>query len=65
MLLIILILVAVAVIALVVGVVDRSQGVLTQERLIQVTKGRERIGTAVQQELAVPFHKRLLAPWVS
>ncbi len=65
MLLIILILVAVAVIALVVGVVGRSQGVLTQERLIQVTKGRERIGTAVQQELAVPFHKRLLAPWVS
>jgi tight adherence protein C len=65
MLLIIIILVAVGVITLLVGLLGRSQSVMTHERLIQVTRRRERIGAAVLQELSVPLHKRILAPWLS
>jgi len=64
-LLIILVLIAASVITLLVGVLGRSQGVLTHERLIQVTRRRERIGGAVLQELSIPLHRRLLAPWVA
>lgn len=65
MLLLILVLIAVSVITLLIGMLGRSQGVLTQERLIQVTRRRERLGGAVLQELSIPIHRRLLAPWVS
>jgi len=64
MLLLISLLVAASIISLLVGLLGQSQAAIARDRLIGVTKQRDRVGLAIKQELSLPLHQRLLGPWL-